>query len=197
MARRHRLTTATTIGERANYLYYLLSYLTDTSSRSVMLSFTLRQWHKYVLLYVSILLLCFLYGGWSSSIPSDRKRPDAGPITGNGEGMDLPYVVLNGTRTQPRARRIAIVSDWFAHFDVYLPAAKTMGEVLGEDASILVFAKTPFRFGFNDVIDAMDLYDKEVRHPDLFMSAIRSTDLYPGEPGKMIELVLFGTCEIE
>lgn len=94
-------------------------------------------------------------------------------------------------------RHVAVASDFQQHFDVHLAAAHTLNEVLGAGGNVSVFAHTPLFHGFQEVVDTLGLYEGSIRSPDDFLSATASSTLYPDEPGAMIELVVFGTCEVE
>ena len=104
---------------------------------------------------------------------------------------------IPGTGVIPLRRRVAVASDFSQHFDVHLAAAHTLSEVLGSSGDIRVFANTPLRHGFQDVVDALDLYPGDIQGPDGFIDAVNSDDSYIDEPGAMIDLVIFGTCEVE
>ncbi|KAL5482626.1 hypothetical protein ACEPAI_9220 [Sanghuangporus weigelae] len=97
----------------------------------------------------------------------------------------------------PKRQHVAVASHFSQHFDVHLAAAHTIRQVLGRHGAVQVFANTPLLHGFQDVVDALGLYDQTIQHPDEFMDAIREPLSDPGDPDSMIDLVLFGTCEVD
>lgn len=104
-----------------------------------------------------------------------------------------------GRQKQKHLRtRVAVASLFPAHFDVYLAAAHTFREVLGDQGSIDVFAgERPFRFKFQEIIDRVDLYSGEVRDAEDLLHAMNDTEFYPAEQGALVDLLILGTCEIE
>ncbi|KLO11988.1 hypothetical protein SCHPADRAFT_921523 [Schizopora paradoxa] len=105
----------------------------------------------------------------------------------------------DGRQRQKHLRtHVAFASLFPAHFDVYLAAAGTFRDVLGDQGSVDVFAgERPFRFKFQEVIDRVDLYSGEVRDAGDLLHAMNDTDFYPAEPGALIDLLVLGTCEID
>ncbi len=103
--------------------------------------------------------------------------------------------------SQPRRHlrtHVAVASLFIFHFDVYLAAAHTIRDVLGDQGTVDVFAvDQPYPFGFQEVIDRLDLYSREVRDTKDLLDVLSATDFYPDEPGAMVDLLLLGTCEIE
>lgn len=97
-----------------------------------------------------------------------------------------------------RKTHIAVASEFNQHFDVHLAAAHTIRQVLGNGHGHLqVFAHEPLLHGFQDIVESLHLYDDKIRHPDNLVEFMRSTHNYPEEPGRMTELLLLGTCEVE
>ena len=96
--------------------------------------------------------------------------------------------------SRPSRRNVAIASHFSQHFDVHLAAAHTIRQVLGHHGTIQVFANTPLLHGFQDVVDALDLYDQPIQRPEEFIDEMKSS---AGESESAIDLVLFGTCEVE
>ncbi|EJC97990.1 uncharacterized protein FOMMEDRAFT_162331 [Fomitiporia mediterranea MF3/22] len=98
----------------------------------------------------------------------------------------------------PKRRNVVVASEFSQHFDVHLATAHTIRQVLGDRGSLQVFARTPLRHGFQDVVDALDLYDQPIRDPDDFIRAMNATSEDGNGLGDgMIDLVLFGTCEVD
>lgn len=103
------------------------------------------------------------------------------------EGQDIPL----------RRTHVAVASDFGVHFDVHLPVATTIREIMGDTAKVQVFAHLPFRFGFQTIVDSLHLYDEPIQSPDDFMDVLTSGTPYPDEPGQSFDLIILGTCEIE
>ena len=96
-----------------------------------------------------------------------------------------------------RHRNVAVASSFGFHFDVYMAFAKTLGNVMdaAPDArnTISIFAPD-FQLGFQDVVDELGLWTHGgVRgRPEDLIPALNATT---GDGG--IDLVVFGTCEVE
>lgn len=96
-----------------------------------------------------------------------------------------------------RRTRVAVASAFGMHFDVHLPVAATIRETMGDDVNVQVFARLPFRFGFQAIVDSLHLYDGPIQSPDDFLDVLTHGTPYPDEPGQSFDLVILGTCEIE
>ena len=96
-----------------------------------------------------------------------------------------------------KRRNVVIASDFPQYFDVHLAAAHTIREVLGDSGDVRVFAHTPLRHAFQDVVSSLDLFDKEIEDPDSFVSTMNTPSPMDRESGRFVDLVLFGTCEVE
>lgn len=107
---------------------------------------------------------------------------------------------LSGIDDEEITRRshVVIASEFNQHFDVHLAVAHTLQQlVLRDNGHVQVFAHMPLLHGFQEVVDSLHLYDGEIWHPDELVAYMRSDMNYPEEPGKMTDLLLFGTCEVE
>ena len=96
-----------------------------------------------------------------------------------------------------RRTHVAIASAFGVHFDVHLPVGTTIHDIMGEDANVQAFAHLPFRFGFQEIVDSLHLYDKPIQSPDRFLDIVTAGTPYPDEPGQSFDLIILGTCEIE
>lgn len=114
----------------------------------------------------------------------------------NGSYRDYQLGNFNGGKLR-RRNRVAVASEFRQHFDVYLAATHTFLQVLGQDGHVQVFAHQPFLHGFQEVVESLHIYDQDIRHPDDLVGYMRSDLNYPDHPGKMTELLVFGTCEVE
>ncbi|KAM5540566.1 hypothetical protein V8D89_005597 [Ganoderma adspersum] len=114
---------------------------------------------------------------------------------------DSTWYTSSLTSLPPRRRKnIAIASSFPYHFDVYMAAAKTIGDVLDsepeeaeERGSINLFTPN-FGFGFDDIVEELGLW----RHrgtrgrPEELVNFINADR---GASG--IDLIVFGTCEVD
>ena len=100
-----------------------------------------------------------------------------------------------------RRRNVAIATAFGFHFDVYMAFAKTLGDVMdalesdgGARAGTVNIFAPDFQLGFQDVTDELGLWKhRGVREaPE---KLIEYLDADPGDGG--IDLVVFGTCEVE
>lgn len=119
-----------------------------------------------------------------SSLPSRLSLSNYGAPF---EGQDIP----------PRRTHVAVASAFDMHFDVHLPVATTIREIMGDAVNVQVFARLPFRFGFQAIVDSLHLYDGPIQSPDDFLEALTHGTPYPDEPGQSFDLIILGTCEIE
>ncbi|SJL09859.1 uncharacterized protein ARMOST_13240 [Armillaria ostoyae] len=90
---------------------------------------------------------------------------------------------------------IAIASTFGFHHDVYMALAWTVGRVLERSVaggSLQVYAPSPFGFGFQTVVDDLDLYHGKIHNPDDLIRDLRSTGTET-----VYDIVILGTCEIE
>ena len=112
------------------------------------------------------------------------------------------FPVFSGSRFRVssqgfRHSHIVVASRFRSHFDVYLAFVQTLQKVMGSKGHVSVYAEQPYRFGFAEIADPLGLYDGTYHHPDNLISDVNSTALYPDEPDVMVDMVVFGTCEIE
>lgn len=113
---------------------------------------------------------------------------------GYGTGLSVDEEVLS----QSAHTHIAIASYFGSHYDVHLPLAKTIREVLGsENADVKVFAFAPFRYGFSDIVQSLHLYDEPIQSPRDLVSAIASASPFEDDPDHPFDLLVLGTCEVE
>ena len=99
-------------------------------------------------------------------------------------------------KTIPQKRhRVAVASMFIFHFDVYMSFASSLARAMNSSStggSIEVYAQTPFRFRFQNIIDDLNMYPHGYRDPQDLVPALRSQ---MGDGG--IDTVILGTCEIE
>ena len=91
---------------------------------------------------------------------------------------------------------VAIASLHQFHFDVYLAAAKTFQDLVGDRDRVQIFADAPLRFGFEDIVDKAGLYAGDILPTDDLIPSIQRAD-WRGVNGSMIDIIVLGTCEIE
>ena len=106
-----------------------------------------------------------------------------------------------------RHKHVAFATDFGAHFDVYMAFVKTVHDVLSQDSesypdwSIQVFDGVPFGHGFSDVVDRIDLYQGPYRPTNELVDVMRYDGVHgleeENKAGKIVDLLIFGTCEIE
>ena len=105
------------------------------------------------------------------------------------------------TSLPPRRRKSIVVASSFPyHFDVYMAAAKTIGDVLDseprdtEEPGVIHLFTPDFGFGFDDIVEELDLWrHRGTRgHPEELINFINADR---GASG--VDLIMFGTCEVE
>ncbi|KAG9224550.1 hypothetical protein CCMSSC00406_0002299 [Pleurotus cornucopiae] len=99
----------------------------------------------------------------------------------------------NFDRQRLRRKNIAIASTFGFHHDVFLALAWTMKRVLGAaGGAVQVYARTPYAFGFQEIVDELGLYTGPVKTPEELVQDITRNN---GEGS--IDLVVLGTCEVD
>lgn len=93
--------------------------------------------------------------------------------------------ILSATRVH---QNIAIASDFGFHYDVYLAVAWTLERVMKGRGSVQVYADTPYFFNFSNMSDELGLYHGSFKKP---------AELIPDIQNSPIDMVIFGTCEME
>lgn len=122
---------------------------------------------------------------WPSDVSDSASRPD-GMVGGLG-----PYPSV-------RRRHVAVASAFGFHFDVYMAFVKTLGDVMDgwpTDAhgNISIFAPE-FQLGYQDVVDDFGLW----KHAGVRGTHEMLIDALADNGGDgAIDLVVFGTCEVE
>ncbi|KAJ7077126.1 hypothetical protein B0H15DRAFT_862438 [Mycena belliarum] len=100
------------------------------------------------------------------------------------------------THTLPQKRhRVAVASTFGFHHDVYMSLVWTLERVMARSqtgGTVEVYAPFPFGFGFQDIVEAQQLYHGEVKSPDVLIEVLNNN---MGDGG--IDLVILGTCEID
>jgi hypothetical protein len=73
----------------------------------------------------------------------------------------------------------------------------TLGKIIPPQ-NVRVYAET-FRWGFDDVVQRIGLYRNQYFPPDRFVKDVNNDQLFGKgfDGGKMADLVVLGTCEIE
>lgn len=99
----------------------------------------------------------------------------------------------NFDRQRLRRKNVAIASTFGFHHDVFLALAWTMKRVLGQTGgAVQVYARTPYAFGFQEIVDELGLYKGPVKTPEELVQDITRNN---GEGS--IDLVVLGTCEVD
>jgi hypothetical protein len=90
-------------------------------------------------------------------------------------------------------KNVVVASTFGAHFDVYMAVVWTLQRImLKEPRNLQVYARMPFGYKFQEVVDRYGLYKGEVKDPNDLLGDIKSV----GDDGR-IDLVILGTCELE
>lgn len=155
----------------------------------------------YIALLLLVVLSCISYtfnAGWiplfSSDWPSSPIIADFNACSWQSSREQQVDAVLTGLRHQipPKRSNIAIASVFNYHFDVYMALAWTLQRIQSRTPGLRlqVFADT-FHYGFEETIDALDIYHGERRGADLLLDSLRQAD------EDIIDLLILGTCEIE
>ena len=97
-----------------------------------------------------------------------------------------------------RRRNVAVASSFPFHFDVYMAAAKTIGDVLDsnpEEAPGIIHIYAPdFLFGFQDIVNELNLWKhRGTRGEPTELASLLNSNTGAGA----IDLIVFGTCETE
>ncbi|KAF4571606.1 hypothetical protein EYR36_008948 [Pleurotus pulmonarius] len=99
----------------------------------------------------------------------------------------------NFDRQRLRRKHVAIASAFGFHHDVYLALAWTMKRVMGPSGgAVQVYARTPYAFGFQEIVDELGLYNGPVKTPE---ELVKDITQHGGEGS--IDLVVLGTCEVD
>jgi hypothetical protein len=97
--------------------------------------------------------------------------------------------------TPQKRHRVAVASTFGFHHDVYMSLVWTLQRVMGRSptgGTVEVYAPFPFGFEFQTIVETLQLYEGQVKSPELLIEAINSN---MGDGG--IDLVVLGTCEVE
>ncbi len=114
---------------------------------------------------------------------------------------DSTWYASNSTSLPPRRRKNIVVASSFPyHFDVYMAAAKTIGDVLDcepddvDERGVIHLFTPDFGFGFGDIVEELDLWKhKGTRgRPEELVNFINADT---GAGG--VDLLVFGTCAVE
>ncbi|OBZ71969.1 hypothetical protein A0H81_08138 [Grifola frondosa] len=154
------------------------------------------------LLLAGLAVVVFLAAFWSllpeSSIPAKATEEWWHPIN---DSTNTSHSLHNQPVPELPLRKrhnVAVASTFVHHFDVYMALVWTLELVLqpkydGEnsDGPIHVFAP-PFGFGFQSVVDRLQLYHGVRGLPEALVPHIVGQ---PGDGG--IDMVVLGTCEID
>ncbi|KAJ7691577.1 hypothetical protein B0H17DRAFT_934873 [Mycena rosella] len=106
-----------------------------------------------------------------------------------------PTVAVNTLAIPQRRHNVAIASTFDDHHNVYLSLVWTLQRVMDRSPSggaLQVYAPVPFKFGFQEIVDTLQLYRGEVRNPSALIDDINSNK---GAEG--IDIVVLGTCEVD
>ncbi|KAF9493156.1 hypothetical protein BDN71DRAFT_1419911 [Pleurotus eryngii] len=99
----------------------------------------------------------------------------------------------NFDRQRLRRKNVAIASTFGFHHDVFLALAWTMKRVLGPtDGAVQVYARTPYAFGFQEIVDELGLYKGPVKTPEELVQ-----DITRNNDEGSIDLIVLGTCEVD
>ncbi|KDQ54573.1 hypothetical protein JAAARDRAFT_38258 [Jaapia argillacea MUCL 33604] len=94
---------------------------------------------------------------------------------------------------QPVHKNVAVASMFPFHEDVYLTIVQQMEDLLAPyDGRVQVYSPTPLPYGFQDIVDDLELYSGSFKAPKDFLPALQSTQF-----DKPIDLVLLGTCNFD
>ncbi|KAG8901674.1 hypothetical protein FRC00_005545, partial [Tulasnella sp. 408] len=97
--------------------------------------------------------------------------------------------------------RVALASTFGAwHYDVLLPVAHTMEEILGTHDAVRLYVETPYKlgdYGFDEVVNRTQLFHGKQFSYHTLTKDISNPNLFPDAPGEMIGLVVLGTCEYD
>jgi hypothetical protein len=135
---------------------------------------------------------------------------------------ELKFQNLSETYMSPPVakKHVALASTFGEyHHDVYFTVAWSVGRVSGWDNdSVRAYVKNPYQlglYGFNEVsitrntsptvrlkVSLQIVYDRGVFHGKQFSyldlaADMRRTDLFPADPGAMIDILVLGTCVFE
>ncbi|KAL0955052.1 hypothetical protein HGRIS_003970 [Hohenbuehelia grisea] len=96
----------------------------------------------------------------------------------------------------PKYHKVAVATAFGFHHDVYLTVAwtlKRMSPNLGSRApAVHVYAKPPFTYGFQDVVEELQLYDGVVEDSDHFLD-----DFERLSGDDAFDMIVLGTCEFD
>ena len=106
---------------------------------------------------------------------------------------DSRLISITSLEYHPQIRKnIAVASGFGAHFDVYMALVWTLERVMKNEGKVQVYARTPFMFDFNRIVEEYHLYNGTFKHHD---DLLRDINNDAGDGG--IDMVILGTCEIE
>lgn len=114
--------------------------------------------------------------------------------------VKLPWSTTAGEAMPqvPLRRHVAVATSFWPHMEVYMPVTWTFGKVLGADSTLQVYAN-PLGGEYGSVAEEIGMYDmtgRGLKGPEMLIQDINNNTLF-GEDDGMIDVVVFGTCEIE
>lgn len=151
------------------------------------LNFNKRQVFFFAAL-LSIIIISLLWPYLSSEYDSPRllwKDLTCGPAPSHPDMHSIPQ----------KYHHIAVASTFGVHHDVYLTVAWTLERIFSGGAlrgTVQVYATLPLGYGFQTIVDNLNLYHGDYRNPE---DLVRDLNSITGEGA--IDMVVLGTCEIE
>jgi hypothetical protein len=90
---------------------------------------------------------------------------------------------------------VATYVSW--HFEIYMGIVSDLVEVLPPTEDVRVYPPDRFGYDFESVAEEIGLYNGTLYDKETFYRDIDATDLYPGDEGSMIDLIILPSCEFE
>lgn len=92
---------------------------------------------------------------------------------------------------------MAVATNFGAHFEAYVPVAWTLERLLRPLGGTVQMYPGSLGHQYDRIINYTGMYHGSYQSPTMLEADLNSTTLFPDDKGAMIDLIVFGTCELE
>jgi hypothetical protein len=141
---------------------------------------------RKILVVGAVLFAAFVFLLWNPTLLSRRSaRLDQSclPVQQHNEHLSTPI----------KRHSVVVASAFGFHTDVYMALVWTLERITQKPVPVYHVDNEPFNFGFGEAVKRLGLHHGPVLNISDLPSALNNTS----SDGTMIDLLVFGTCEVE